>query len=232
MSNAVIIGPRRAGKSTLALAFAGTKSSTIVIWDPNGQYCLPGLQTVSPSAIGQWVEETSQDEQSDMAICRMGPFEDDEEIEEQFGVMAGQLSQHRGYALIIDEASMLQSPQRMHRSLQRFLRRSTADTWIIQTSHRAYELGQLTRQLCDDMIVFRTDSKRERDYLDENYLQGMGERASNVKDREFVHWYRRNAGSVYCVERYNANAWYIDLANANARLDESTTTLGRLRKGA
>lgn len=228
MSNAVLIGPRRVGKSTLSLAFAATKSATIIIWDPNYQYRMPGVETVRTNEVGAWLERTAEDE-DDVSICRIGPFEDSSEVWDHFRILGNEISGHEGYALIADESSMLQSPQKAHPALERFLRRSSADTWIIQSTHRAYELGQLTRQLCDDLMVFRTESKRERDYLNENYLEGMGERTLQLHDREFLHWYRREAGHVACIERRDASAWRIDLGNRNHRLT-ADTTIKRKRK--
>ena len=233
MSNAVIIGPRRVGKSTLSLVLAASRCGTVIVFDPNDQYRVPGMPNVAPDELGSWMEAGSDYE---LDICKMGPFGTIEETQDAFSRAVNHLWAYEGYALIVDEASMLQSPQRTHPALQRLLRVSTAETWIIQTSHRAYELGQLTRQLADDLIVFRADSRRERDFLDDNYLEGMGEYAGRLQDREYIYWRRRDAGRIQCGVYSDPAIWYADLSNANRRIfsngDSSSKLKRRTQRGA
>lgn len=211
--NAVVIGQRRQGKSTLALVQAAAKSDVIVIFDPNFNYRMPGVISVqSPDHLVSLLDD---EELPPYSVLRIGPF-DQEHLHEAFQVYSAVLWRYDNYSVLVDESHMLQTKNKIHPALDRFLRRSPADTHVFQTSHRLMELNGLSRYLIDTLILFRNEQPRELQLIQEQY-NIEPETVSALGDRHYVHWYRDGKGNPHQFVQRDSASWYIDLHNPNSR---------------
>lgn len=230
--NAIIVGFRRQGKSTLALALAGSQRKTILIWDPNDNYRSTAFSQVRPnsnwSGAGETVEQFMEraERTGEIEIARLGPL-DQQDIERHFQDMADALWEWDDFALIIDESMLLQNPMRRHPALDRFIRRSTAGMYVIQTCHRMFELNQLSRFLVDELYAFRLELPRERKLITDQFDVELGQVVSELEDREYAKWYRTDTGRTYFYRQPNSECWYVDLRNRNRRAGGGATDGGR-----
>ena len=208
--NDVLIGQRRQGKTTLAVAVAASRSKTVVVFDPNHNLRAEFAVTAkSPSDLERLISGDSP------VVVRIGPF-GLEEIHQAFDNYAVVLQQYEDYALIVDEAHMLQSKMSLNQGLDKFLRWSPANVHVIQTSHRWLELNQLSRYLVDELRMFRNEQPRETGLIQEQ--TGIPQEVlRDLGDREYVHWKRNAAGRPSWYVQRDSKSWYVDLRNANSR---------------
>lgn len=234
MPNIIIIGQRRQGKTTLAVAVASTKSDTIIVWDPNDNVRSAAFESVRPNAhwggslrtLEQFMESAAADP-GKIHMARVGPVEQGD-IEAHFAATAEVLWGWTDYAFIVDESPLLQKPSRLDASLDRFIRRSPADVYVIQTCHRMFELHALSRYLVDEVILFRLELPRERQLIGQQFHEQLAAEVAELGDREYAKWYRDNVGRTDYYRQPNAAVWYVDLANRNAR--ERSRDSGGTRK--
>lgn len=223
MPNIVIVGQRRQGKSTVAYAVASTKSNTIIVWDPNDNYPHLAIETVRPNAswggsgrtLEQFMEEAAM-HPNQIHLARLGPV-DQADIESHFAATAETLWGWTDYALIVDESMLLQKPARLDPSLDRFLRRSPSDVYVIQTCHRLFELHSLSRYLVDEVYVFRLELPRERELIAKQFDEQLAIEVATLGDREYAKWQRSNTGRSSFYRQPDATVWYVDLNNRNTR---------------
>jgi|GEM_PF-6360876 len=145
MFSALILGRRRQGKSTLSLAIARARAPTVVVFDPNAQFDGFGLTSVESLP-----DEMEQDE----AVLVVRP--DPGAVLEDWQAVAEILWRYEDYALILDEASVVQQPGWCDPWLERFLRQAPDSVSLIQNTHRAVDLVKLSRALATDLFLFRT----------------------------------------------------------------------------
>lgn len=209
--NTLILGQRKMGKSTLALAHAALAHKTIIVFDPNANYRSPAFDRVPLEGLEAWMEV----DDGQIKVAVVGPF-DQADIHPAFDAASEVLWRWDDFSLIVDESMLLQNPARMNDGLNRFWRRSTVDQTIIQTGHRLYEMHQVTRMMTDEFLVFRTELPRERKLIGEVYSPELEAQVYELEDREYIHWYRTNNGTEH-YRQPDSTAWYVDLRNPNRR---------------
>lgn len=212
----LILGQRRQGKSTRALAEAGSRSKWVIIWDPNWNYRSTGIISVrSADDLNRLMSIEQSPDVTEPVLIRIGPFESTE-IDQAFSVYGSLLWQWDDYSFIIDESHMLQSRWKIHPILDRFARRTPANVHCIQTSHRFMELNNLTRFLFDELVIFRNEQESELKVLADQY--GIDpERVRNLSNRQYLKWFRDGEGTGHWFIQDDPTSWYIDLANPNAQ---------------
>ena len=214
----IVLGQRKQGKSTWALARCAQEGyRTIIIFDPNDNYRSIAFDRVAAERISEWMERVASVD-DEIHIAKVGPF-DTSEIEVQFGILVDALwnEEWADYALIIDEANLLQKPSYINEHLDRLWRRCPQDVFAIQTSHRFYELHTNTRYLVDRMDSFRVEVKRERDFADDRFFPGLGDILLALGDRQIASVERNSSGRLELTIHRDPAEWFIDLRNPNAR---------------
>lgn len=229
--NAIIVGFRRQGKSTLAIALAASQHKTILIWDPNDNYRSTAFSQVRPnqnwSGSGETVEQFMEraERSGEIEIARLGPL-DQQDIDRHFQDLSDALWEWDDFSLVIDESMLLQNPMRRHPALDRFIRRSTAGMFIVQTCHRMFELNSLSRFLVDELYAFRLELPRERKLITDQFDSELGQVVSELEDREYAKWYRTATGRTYFYRQPDSSIWFVDLRNRNRRSTGGTAGSG------
>ena len=145
---ATILGRRRQGKSTLAVAIAAAKSKSVIILDPNSQYRDFPASPIEPEYIEAMLEEP----EGCLLVFRPDPAQ----LMESWHTIAETLWQWDDYALILDEASEFQSPAWRDEWLDRYLRQAPDSVSLIMTTHRVVDVAKLSRALSSDLFLFQT----------------------------------------------------------------------------
>jgi hypothetical protein len=194
--NALVIGVRRTGKSTLAYFLAVDSGSLfIVIWDPNNNFrAFPAAR--SPEELDKLFDELEELNYEDALkiIPLYGPrpvqrpsqkritlryVPHPNHLEDEFAafseVVRRRLSGH--YAVLIDESDeAVQSRQQMTDAMAWWMRRApTEQDWpetveVVQMTHSPQDVYTRARNLITDVYAFRTNGQPELEWL-EAYTQ-------------------------------------------------------------
>jgi hypothetical protein len=200
---AAIIGRRRQGKSTLALALARSKSRTVIVWDPNNQY--GALEAVEPAAL----EERLAAEELMVRVVPAPPIE--EHWAALTDVLDGGSWRWSDYVLVVDEGSMLMSPSYIDDRLERYIRTAPADVGVVITTHRPRDVHPLVRALATDLFCFQTTLERDIEVLRENYGETLATAVQGLRRYHVAHYWLAAGGEPQMVIWDDPAAWYIDI---------------------
>jgi len=177
MFSALVLGRRRQGKSTLSLAIARARAPTVVVFDPNAQFDGFGLIPIEelPDALEQ-----------DEAVLVVRP--DPGAVLDDWQAVAEILWGYEDYALILDEASVVQQPGWCDPWLERFLRQAPDSVSLIQNTHRAVDLVKLSRALATDLFLFRTTLEADLRLLESEFPGLDVKRVACLPPYHVVHY--------------------------------------------
>lgn len=199
----VIVGRRRQGKSTLALALAKAKRQTIVIFDPNDQY----TNIAQIDELDGWLE--SADENSIGRIVPAPPV--DQTWQEIAEILDGGQWEWADYTLILDECSMLMSPHSLDDKLERFARTAPKDVHLILTTHRARDVNPLFRALATDWFVFQTSIALDLDALRRNFGDDIANTVPSLPKYHVAHYWLSDGGIPIMTVWNKPHEWYVDI---------------------
>jgi len=199
---AVIIGRRRQGKSTLALALAIDKQQTTIIYDPNDQYGnIPVIEDVEA-----WMEAATLE--SVGRIIATDPIADFERLTE---TLDGGVWEWSDYTLIVDECSMLMTPGKVHPAMERYARTSPKDVHMILTTHRIVDVNVLFRALATDWFVFQCFLDLDVEYLTDQFGAQFAAECQSL-DLYHVNHYWLEAGGVPQSRVWtDPKLWHVDI---------------------
>lgn len=202
---AVVIGRRRQGKSTLALALAKAKSQTTIIFDPNDQY--RAIPAVGVDELPAWLAESDAD-----SIVRIVPAPP---IEETWAQLADTLDggkwEWADYTLVLDEVSMLMTPQSLDDRLERFARTCPADVHMILTTHRPRDVHALFRALATDWFVFQTTIDIDLKTLRDNFGEELAQAVPKLAKYHVIHYWL-DAGGIGRLEVWDRpHEWFVEI---------------------
>lgn len=213
--NAVVIGRRRQGKSTLALRLCLTYHRTVFVFDPNNQF--PSLESVN--TIEELEDWLGQDVEH--GVIRFVP--DPTRVEDDFSDLVDVIWPLGNYALLIDEAGSVQRPQGLHPQLERLMRQAPrdgatntsgqiTDVSICQTVHRPTDCHSLCRALATDTFLFQAQLRRDLDLIESQYGDSVSSKLPALKRWELVHTYTDlNGRQQYSIWR-NHQQWFIPIS--------------------
>jgi len=205
MRHAVIWGRRRQGKSTLALALAiASGKRPIIIFDACDQY------TLFPVADDDLLEELLD---SEYGVVRWSPAGDDPEnaFENLMAILDGGTWRWAEYALIVDESSILQRPQRIHPALDRLVRQAPDDIFVVQTMHRPSDAHPLVRSLASDYFWFQTYLARDLGVVADTWGTEVAERISQLPSYHVLHFWLDLGGKPRWTIWSDPAIWYVPL---------------------
>jgi hypothetical protein len=207
--NALVIGVRRQGKSTVSIAVAQSQSKTTVIFDPNEQF--RNFPAIDVNAVEPALVAAAEDQRG-RHVIRVVPEGGEKEIQDSFGQLTDVLWGWEDLTLIIDEASTVQAPSIIHDNLNRILRRAHASFHTIQTSHRITDFHRLSRSVSlSDVFAFRTvqsgDIKRMGEEVDGRLVAIL----PTLGLYEVAHWWIRPGGDFAISVWRDPEEWYIDI---------------------
>lgn len=199
-----ILGRRRQGKSTLALALAAAKSSSIIIFDVNSQYRSLPASPLDPVDIAEGLANP----EGCLLVFRPDPAM----IQEQWHELAETLWGWEDYSLILDEASEFQTAGWRDEWLERYLRQSPDSVSLIMTTHRAVDMAKLSRALSSDLFLFQTRQESDLSLLASEFPGLRTDVIASLPAYHVLHHWVDHGG----IGRNNLwdkpGDWYIDIA--------------------
>jgi hypothetical protein len=212
--NINICGRREEGKTTLAMHLARARHRGIVAFDPRGM--IQGVVVYGPDELQNAIQERAWER---------GPIVyryDSGDHAEQFGQVTEILFPPRfplgGFAFIIDEAGMLQSPHSCDENLSRVVKQHPTfppreSVTIIQTNHRLAEFHGASKALMNELYIFQTTHPRDLETLAEHTdgEQAIAETVAKLPRHHCVKFkYDRQAEGVPQWELMSdPTAWYV-----------------------
>ncbi len=201
-----ILGRRRQGKSTLALALAAARSNSILVLDVNAQYrSIPS----SPLDV-DYIHQSLADPEGCLLVFRPDP----PQLTESWHTLAEALWEWEDYALILDEASEFQSPAWRDEWLDRFLRQAPDSVSIIMTTHRVVDVAKLSRALSSDLFLFQTRQESDLQLLTSEFPGLRADIVPTLPAYHVLHHWVDHGG----IGRNNLwdkpSEWYIDIGGA------------------
>lgn len=211
--NALILGRRRQGKSTLALSLGLAHNASVVIFDPNAQFrAFPYT-----SQTGRIVEALESEIPEPVVVFRPRPgaIEDDFEALAQTLWPANQTDPlWENYAFLVDECSAIQSPQWLHPSLERLLRLTPTDITLIQTTHRLVDTHRLTRALATDVFLFHSTSGKDLAIIEQEFESvELAKIVSNLKVYQCAHYTIAEGGERKFWIWEDPRDWFLEIKN-------------------
>lgn len=213
--NALIVGKRRMGKSTLALALARLHSNLTIVYDPNTQFREFGAprSIAEIEATVKFFSEGPDDqpppEQPVILVYRprVGLFHED------FTALANMLWQWDGYSFVVDEAPTLQTPHAINDELGRLVRQGPAGVSIFQTCHRVPDVNRLSRALCTDYFFFRSTQQKDVGNMADEFDDRLERILPSLKPYEVVHHWQGKGGTDEISIWRDSRPWFIELGH-------------------
>lgn len=177
MSVSAIFGRRGKGKSTLAYHHAKRLNRGVLIYDCNAQF-----------TIGRVVDDLSDLHEA---------FERDESpivfrpdnVERDFGPFAQIVWGCHDVSLIVDEASLLQSPQGIHLWLDKLIRLGRdREITVITTQHRPQDSHGIVMSLAMDMFFFRTTHPKDLSRIEDHTTEEVRQKVEKLEGFQYLHW--------------------------------------------
>lgn len=216
---ALVLGRRRQGKSTVALAIAASQNNTTIIFDPNAQFC--GFPTTSSVAeVERFLSATIESHARNVVVFRPQPGL----TAEDFTALTDMLWGWDDFSLIIDEAAALQKPAYLHPNLERLVRQAPAGVVVIQTTHRIVDIHRLCRMLASDVWFFYVrQNDADLKTVQAEYCAEVAELIPYLRRYECLHYWLADGGAQRYAVWDDPKAWYVDLDNSNQEKTEKVT---------
>lgn len=212
----IVLGKRRQGKSSLALALALDRHSIVVIFDPDSQYlhCADfPVRIESESEISvamQVIQRAMENERLGTTIIAVAPTKP--LVEKTWIAFADTLAEYQGgYAVIVDEAWNLQKANHANPKLQDMIRSSgnrppigsgniehSEDFTLIQTSHRFSDLSTNVRFVATDFFIFRSTLTHDLDAIEAAFSPHLSRHdVTGLGNHEALHIRDHKNGGIY-----------------------------------
>lgn len=192
--NALIIGRRRQGKSTLALRLCQSYHRTVIVFDPNAQFTSASTILTDAEELSSWLADDSIPH--DIAVIRPHPGS----IDEEFAELVEVVWPLGNYALLLDESSCLQRPNHIHPELERLMRQAprdgalnadgrSVDVSVVQTTHRPVDVNSLCRALATDTFLSQMQLRRDLDVVTAQWGEEVAAELPRLPRFNAVHVY-------------------------------------------
>lgn len=185
--NTVICGRMKEGKTTLALYLAKEWSNGVIAWDP--RHRITGAIYVQNA---DELEDAicNQEWQKGTIVYRPSGLRIEEEFDEMCGVLFTPVERFDHFALVVDEASQMQSAQRISARLSQAVRQHPRSVLIIQTSHSLQDWHRASKDLTSDIYSFRLRGRSLQALMD--FCDGDKKLEEQVKTLPRHHCVRIN----------------------------------------
>lgn len=199
-------GRRGKGKSTLAFHQAKRLDvGGVLVFDPNAQFANgPVVETVEALAAVVNDDESPAILRPDHVKEDFARFSDFIWLMFQEGDPA-----NRGVAVIVDEASLLQSPQGIHDWLSKLIRMGRGrGIALLQTMHRPQDANGITLSLASDLFFFHTTKALDLDRIERETNPGVRAAVERLRGFEYLHY--SIEADAHIVHR-DAASWFHEL---------------------
>lgn len=163
MSNILVCGRIKQGKTTLAIFLAHEHSPGVIVWDP--RHMQKGYIIHPPIAenLEDAIQEKKYHEQP-IVIWPSGNLE--EEFDEVCSVLfnpperfSGNGKDSGGFALVVDEAADLQKANSITNSLRIAVKQHPRSVVVIQTTHSLQEWNRSSKDTMSHLYCFRLQGR-------------------------------------------------------------------------
>lgn len=174
----IVTGRKGQGKSTLAYHRARLARRGVVIFDPNFQFGIGRLVHSGP--------ELAEALEQDLSPVVYQPYVD---VWKNFETFVAVVFTKQGISVLVDEASLLGSPQRIHPELDSLIRLGrTKELDIFLTAHRPQDLNGIVFSLADAYSFFHTTHPRDLERIEEFTNEAARLRVKELGPHQFLHW--------------------------------------------
>lgn len=179
MANVIVCGRMKEGKTTLAMHLANEWSPGVVFWDPRHQTRVKDATYVYTA---DELEDAIQDEawRKGPIIFRPNGLQLAEDFEAMATVLFNPPDRFDNFTLIVDEASGMQSAHTIAPHLALAVRQHPRSVLIIQTSHSLQDWYRTSKDLTNDLYVFRLRGKSLAYVID--FCDGSAELEETIKN--------------------------------------------------
>lgn len=150
--NTLVCGRMKEGKTTLALYLAREWSNGVVAWDPRHRitgavYVCDADELEDAIQQGEW--------RKGIIVFRPDGLKIEEQFDEMCEVIFTPVERFDHFALVIDEASQMQSAHRISARLSQAVRQHPRSVLIVQTTHSLQDWHRASKDLTSDVYSFR-----------------------------------------------------------------------------
>lgn len=194
MSNILVCGRIKQGKTTLAIFLAHEHSPGVIVWDP--RHMQRGYIVSSP--IAENLEEAIQEKcyvEQPIVIWPSGNLED--EFDEVCQVLfspperfAGNGKDNGGFAFVVDEAADLQKSNSITDSLRVAVKQHPRSVVVIQCTHSLQEWNRSSKDTMSHLYCFRLQGRSLKyavDYADVEDEEELEAEIKSLPEHSYVH---------------------------------------------
>lgn len=194
MSNILVCGRIKQGKTTLALMLAHEFSPGVIVWDP--RHMIRGFIVRPP--IAEELEDAIKEKRFDkqpIVIWPSGNLED--EFAEVCSVLfnpperfSGNGKGAGGFAFIVDEAADLQKAQSINDSLRVVVKQYPRSVVVIQCTHSLQEWNRSSKDTMSHLYCFRLQGRSLKyavEYADIEDEEELQETIRSLPEHAYVH---------------------------------------------
>lgn len=185
MSNSLICGRMKQGKTTLGIYLCRQHSIGVVAWDPRNM--IDGVICWGPDELEEAIEKKRWKE---------GPLVyrfDSTDVNTEFSnlcrvIFPPRFTLHK-FSFLVDEAAQLQTSHSVHPDLHRAVTQHPRDVLVVQTTHSLQDWARSSKDLTDSLYCFQlrgNSLKAVVDYCDGG--QKMEAVIKGLKDHQVLHW--------------------------------------------
>lgn len=191
MSNILVCGRIKQGKTTLAIFLGHEHSPGVIVWDP--RHMQKGY-IVSPEELEDAIQEKKYRDQP-IIIWPSG------ELEEQFETVckvlfnpperfSGDGKGNGGFAFVVDEAADLQTSNSINDSLRIAVKQHPRSVVVIQCTHSLQEWNRSSKDTMSHLYCFRLQGRSLKytvQYADVEDEEEFEEALKTLPEHSYVH---------------------------------------------
>lgn len=185
--NTLVCGRMKEGKTTLALYLAREWSNGVVVWDPRHRitgavYVQDADELEDAIAEKEW--------QKGIIVFRPDGLEIESQFDEMCSVMFTPVERFDHFALVVDEASEMQSAHRISPRLSQAVKQHPRSVLIVQTTHSLQDWHRASKDLTSDVYSFRLRGRSLQALME--FCDGDRKLEEQVKNLPHHHCIRIN----------------------------------------
>lgn len=187
--NVLVCGRMKEGKTTLAIYLAYEWSNGVVIWDPRHMISWPNATYVSEA---DELEDVIADRAWERGpiIFRPDGLRLEDQFEEVCDVLFDPPQRYANWSFVVDEASGLQSANRINDYLSKCIRQHPRSVLVIQTTHSLQDWSRTSKDLMSCLYCFRLMGRSLKAVID--YSDGSDRLEETIKNLPRHHVVRIN----------------------------------------
>lgn len=193
MSNILVCGRIKQGKTTLAIELGHEHSAGVVVWDP--RHMIRGYIVRPPIAEG--LENAIQEKRYEHQPIVIWPSGDlEEEFREVCNVLfnpperfSGDGKGRGGFAFVVDEAADLQKAQSINDSLRVVVKQHPRSVIVIQCTHSLQEWNRSSKDTMSRLYCFRLQGRSLKyvvEYADVEDEEELTEEIKTLPNHAYV----------------------------------------------